>query len=102
MKRISTKRSFSIFLHDIQKEGKFSYHKIYNAHDKKLDITSQQSKRNINDGFISVRMLSASRGRRSLISHSRFIDRKTLESNNKLLSVIMPKIVDLCIRLSSV
>lgn len=47
-------------------------------------------------------MLSASCGRRSLISHSRFIDRKTWESNNKLLSVIMPKIVDLCIPLSSV
>lgn len=91
-----------IFLHDIQKEVKFSYHKIYNTHDKKLDITSHQSKRNINDGFISVRMLSASRGRNSLISPSRFIDRKTLELNDKSLSVIMAEIVDLCLPLSSV
>lgn len=97
IKRISTKHSFSIFLCDIQEEGEFSYHKIYNAHDKKLDITSHQSKRNINDGFISVRMLSASCGRSSLISHSRGRDRKALESNNKLLSVIVAEIVDLCV-----
>jgi hypothetical protein len=47
-------------------------------------------------------MLSASRGRSSVSSHSRGRDRKALESNNKLLSVIMAEIVDLCILLSSV